>query len=81
MPMDTRDIAVEARSLVNQHMEDCSNFRQALVRTFEEIKSDAKDMRTDIKALNTRSTWIVGGIVGMAKALDYAAPLLKHLLP
>jgi hypothetical protein len=68
---DTRDIAVEANSKVDQHMTDCTQFRINLQNTLIEF-------RDDIKKLNWRMAMIVGGFTLAAKALDYLLPAVHH---
>lgn len=52
---DTRDIAVEAKIMINQHMTDCTQFRITVQNTLAEF-------REDLKKLNWRMALIVGGI-------------------
>ena len=66
---DTRDLAVEARSMITQHMTDCTKFRDDLQETLREF-------RADIKALYTRLALIVGGLIALGKVIDFGVKLI-----
>ena len=65
MSDDTRDIAVEAKSLVNQHMTDCMAFRIT-------VQSTLAEFRDDLKSLNWRMALIVGGITALGEIVHVA---------
>lgn len=70
MADDTRDIAIRAEAMVDQHMTDCTAFREALQNTLAEF-------RDDIKKMNWRIALIVGGFISVSKAIDMLLAL-KH---
>lgn len=61
----TRDTAVRAETMINQHMTDCSLFRVAIQNTLAEF-------RQDLKSLNWRMAMIVGGITVAGEAVRLA---------
>lgn len=61
---DTRDIAVEARSMVNQHMTDCEKFRITVSDAF-------KEFREEFKKLNWRLALFLGGMMVVKEAFDW----------
>lgn len=69
-PKDTRDIAVTAKSLIDQHMQDCVRVREAIFASF-------KDFRNDLKRQNWILAMIVGGLILVSKLPDYI-PFLSH---
>lgn len=66
---ETRDLAVEANSLINQHMKDCVTWR-------ESVQSTLGEMSKELKSLNNRVIYIIGGIIAITKAADYILPFL-----
>ncbi len=69
----TRDMAIEARVLVNQHMTDCA-------RRWDKLETKLVTMTGDIKSLGNRVLLIIGGLIVTAKALDWAVPLVTPLI-
>lgn len=65
----TRDIAIEARSLVNQHMTDCTSFRS-------DLKATLAEFRSDIKTLYVRLAAILGGLIMISKLVDFGVKLI-----
>lgn len=60
---ETRDIAVEAKSMIDQHMTDCRQFRITVQNTLAEF-------RDDLKKLNWHMALIIGGITVAGKLID-----------
>lgn len=46
---NTRDIAVIANTKVDQHVQDCINFRIRIDRRFDDMASDNKEKHDDLK--------------------------------
>lgn len=61
---DTRDIAMTAKTLVEQHMTDCETFRVNL-------RSDLSEFREDIKKLYWRVALILGGLMLASHGVDW----------
>lgn len=66
----TRDIAIEGKSLITQHMTDCTRFR-------EDLSEALSEMRADIKSLMMRTMMIVGGMIALSKAVEIGISILK----
>lgn len=71
MAEETRDIAMTAKALIDHHMLDCSAFR-------ENLRSDLKDFRDDIKKLYWRVAMILGGLVLASHGLDWIITMGVH---
>ncbi len=76
--LDTRDIAVRAESLVNQHMQDCATFRQNLAGKFGDIRQDSIILNNKIDALGTRLSLVMGGLIAAGKLIDYGLTFVRH---
>lgn len=61
---DTRDIAVEARTMVEHHMTDCVQFREAL-------RGDMREFRDEFRRLNYRIAMMLGGLVILSRAAEF----------
>lgn len=71
---DTRDLAVEAKTSIDQHMTDCTAFREVVQNTLTEF-------REDIKKLNWRMAMIVGGVTVLGKVFDFVIPVIMKVHP
>ena len=72
--VETRDIAVQARSDINSHIQDCVRFRQ-------QLSDNHKEMREDLKKINNRVMLILGGLMLLSKGLDFLVPFLHKVTP
>lgn len=68
---NTRDIAVEAKTLIEAHMTDCSKFRDSLLDIH-------KEFRDDLKKINWRMSMFIGGLIVLSHGFDYAMKILGH---
>lgn len=68
---ETRDIAMQAKILIDHHMLDCSTFR-------ENLREDLNDFRADIKKLNWRIAMGIGGLVVFTHGIDWILTFLGH---
>lgn len=66
---DTRDIAVTARSMIEHHMTDCTQFRA-------DLREDLKEFRADMKKLMWYMALVLGGIIILGHGLDFITSLL-----
>lgn len=71
MTDETRDIAVESRAMIQQHMLDCKQFREGL-------REDMKEFRTEFKKLNYRIAMLLGGLVLLSRAAEFIFTVWKH---
>lgn len=69
--LDTRDIAVEAQTLIKAHVLDCVEFRKTLIDIHREF-------RDDLKKINWRMAMILGGVVVLSHGLDWFLRLSGH---
>lgn len=67
---DTRDLAMQAKTLIDHHMLDCATFR-------ENLRGDLSDFREDIKKLYWRVAMILGGLVLATHGIDWILALHK----
>lgn len=68
---NTRDIAMTAQTLINQHMTDCNQFR-------DNLRQDLTDFRNDLKKINWRMAMILGGLIVFSHGIDWIMALLGH---
>lgn len=68
---NTRDLAVEARTKIDAHVQDCIKWREVVQKSFS-------DLQADLKTLNTRVILILGGLIALSKALEFV-PGLAHI--
>lgn len=66
---DTRDLAMQAKTLIDHHMLDCQTFR-------ENLRGDLNDFRDDIKKLYWRVAMILGGLVLATHSIDWILTFL-----
>ncbi len=71
MADDTRDIAVNAKTLIDHHMTDCEQFRKNL-------RDDLSDFREDLRKLNWRMAMILGGLVILSHGIDWLMTFTGH---
>ena len=73
MPDDinTRDIAMTAKALIDHHMTDCETFRQNL-------RGDLKEFREDLRKLNWRMAMLIGGLLLFTHGIDWVITYLGH---
>lgn len=71
MPDDTRDIAMMAKTLIDAHMTDCTQFREGL-------RSDFKEFNAALTKLNNRVMMIIGGIVLVTHGVDWLLAFTGH---
>lgn len=69
--VNTRDIAVQANTMINSHMTDCIEFRKTIQNTLAEY-------RNDIKTLNWRMALLLGGLTALSKVWDFFYPHIGH---
>lgn len=60
---NTRDIAIEARTLANSHIQECT-------ARWEKLESTLGEFREDFKKVNWKLALIVGGIMVASKLAD-----------
>lgn len=68
---DTRDIAIMAKALIDNHMTDCNKFR-------ENLRGDLSDFRDDLKKLNWRMAMAIGGIMVFTHGIDWILAFMGH---
>ena len=71
MDDNTRDLALTANTKIDQHMTDCTKFREAL-------RQDLIGFREDIKKINWRVAMMLGGLIIISHGVDYFLGLLGH---
>ncbi len=64
--VDTRDIAVTAKSMIEHHMTDCTQFRA-------DLKEDLKEFRADLKKLMWYMALLLGGLILLGHGFDLVA--------
>lgn len=69
--IDTRDLAMTAKLLIDQHMTDCNKFR-------DNLREDLNDFRDDLKKLNWRMAMAIGGIMVFTHGIDWIVALMGH---
>lgn len=69
---NTRDIAMQAKTLIDSHMTDCNAFRTNL-------RNDLSEFRDDIKKLYWRVALIFGGIMLASRGVDWVLILFHPL--
>lgn len=67
----TRDIAMNAQTLISHHMTDCEQFRVNL-------RQDMSEFRDDLKKLNWRMAMILGGLVILSHGIDWILSATGH---
>lgn len=73
MADETRDIAVRAESMINQHMTDCTQFRLTVAESLREF-------REEFKKLNWRVALMLGGLIIISRGAEFIFQLL-HKVP
>lgn len=71
MDDNTRDIAMMAKTLIDAHMTDCTQFREGL-------RADFKEFNIALTKLNNRVMMIIGGIVLFTHGIDWLMTLTGH---
>lgn len=78
---NTRDLAVEAKTKADLHIQDCTMFRLRLAEDFSDVKKSVVASRTaaengitEVRNDLKRQTWylalIVGGLIAFSRAPD-----------
>lgn len=67
----TRDMVIEAITMIKSHMNDCEKYRQIILNTHAEF-------RDDIKKLNIRMAMILGGLIILSHGIDYILAFFGH---
>lgn len=65
MDDNTRDIAMQASIKIDQHMTDCTKFRDGL-------REDLRGFSDDLKKLNNRVMIIIGGLTLLSHSIEAA---------
>lgn len=67
---NTRDVAVIANTKIDQHVQDCINFRIRIDRRFDDMTADNKEKHDDLKTTlkdasksNINVNWIAAGAI------------------
>ena len=71
------------KQMFDMHIKECDNRDERNVKTFEKMENlvkgvwDAQDkMQESIGRLYVRGSMIIGGLIVVSRALDWAAPML-----
>ncbi len=67
----TRDLALQAKTMIEHHMTDCNVFRNNL-------RNDLSEFREDLKKINWRMAMILGGLVILSHSIDWFLTLTGH---
>lgn len=78
---NTRDVAVIANTKIDQHVQDCINFRMRIDKRFDEQAADNKEKHDDLKSIikegsksNINVNWIAAGAIILLMVLMKVPP-------
>lgn len=73
--METHNIALTALNKIEAHAEECTRRQTGIDKNQAELKADIADLGKEVKSLNYKAAFALGGLIVVGKIFDYVVQL------